>query len=162
SGVSRVVEAAARKDLGWDGLSLDELVIYELHVGTFSQLGTFDGVIPHLAELRRLGVTAIELMPVGTFGGRRNWGYDGVWGSAPHPVYGGPEGLVRLVAAAHDHGLGVILDVVYNHIGPGGDAFAAFGPYFRPDVKTLWGDALDFRQRGVREWAIQNAELWVR
>jgi maltooligosyltrehalose trehalohydrolase len=143
-------------------LRLDELVLYELHVGTFTDEGTFDAAIQHLAGLRELGVTAIELMPVGTFPGSRNWGYDGVYISAPHPVYGGPEGLARLVGAAHDSGLGVIIDVVYNHIGPGSDAIGAFGPYFTDRHETFWGDALDYSQAGVREWAIQNAELWIR
>jgi maltooligosyltrehalose trehalohydrolase len=143
-------------------LPLERLVIYELHVGTFSAEGTFDGVVPHLAALRELGVTAIEVMPVATFPGKRGWGYDGVYTSAPHPVYGGPEGFARLVDAAHREDLGVILDVVYNHIGPGSDAIAAFGPYFTDRHTTFWGDALDYSQRGVREWALQNAELWTR
>jgi maltooligosyltrehalose trehalohydrolase len=143
------------------GLDLDELVIYELHVGAFSAEGTFDGVVPHLPELRELGVTAIELMPVATFPGNRGWGYDGVYTYAPHPAYGGPEGLGRLVEAAHQEGLGVILDVVYNHIGPGAEALTAFGPYLDPRIETFWGDGLDFSRPGVREWAIQNAETWV-
>ena len=142
--------------------ALADLVLYELHVGTFSAAGTFDGVVERLCELRRLGVTAVELMPVGTFPGRRNWGYDGVYTSAPHEVYGGPAGLRRLVDAAHAEGLAVILDVVYNHIGPGADAISAFAPYFTDRATTFWGDALDYTQPGVREWAIQNAELWVR
>ena len=143
------------------GLSLDELVVYELHVGTFSAEGTFDGVVPYLGGLRELGVTAIELMPVATFPGDRGWGYDGVYAYAPHPAYGGPEGLARLVDAAHGEGLGVILDVVYNHIGPGAEALTAFGPYLREHVQTFWGSGLDFSQAGVREWAIQNALCWV-
>jgi maltooligosyltrehalose trehalohydrolase len=142
-------------------LSLEDLVVYELHVGTFSAEGTFDGVVPHLGGLRELGVTAIELMPVATFPGDRGWGYDGVYAYAPHPAYGGPEGLARLVAAAHAEGLGVILDVVYNHLGPGSDALTAFGPYLNENVQTFWGAGLDFSQAGVREWAIQNALLWV-
>ena len=124
--------------------------------------GTFDGVIPHLRGLRELGITAIEVMPVATFPGNRNWGYDGLYNFAPHPAYGGPEGLARLVDAAHREGLGVILDVVYNHIGPGSEAIAAFGPYFTDRHDTFWGAAIDYSQRGVREWAIQNAELWTR
>ena len=143
------------------GLSLDDLVVYELHVGTFSAEGTFDGVVPYLGGLRELGVTAIELMPVATFPGDRGWGYDGVYAYAPHPAYGGPEGLARLVAAAHGEGLGVILDVVYNHLGPGSEALTAFGPYLSEDVQTFWGAGLDFSQAGVREWAIQNALCWV-
>ncbi len=157
-GPSRVVEIqpAARR-----GLSLEDLVVYELHVGAFSEEGTFDGVVPHLAALRELGVTAIELMPVATFPGDRGWGYDGVYLYAPHPAYGGPEGLSRLVDAAHREGLGVIMDVVYNHVGPGADALTAFGPYLTPRIATFWGDGVDFTQHGAREWAIQNALLWV-
>ncbi len=157
-GPSCVVEVPAAARLGLD---LDPLVIYELHVGTFSDEGTFDGVVPHLAALRDLGVTAIELMPVATFPGDRGWGYDGVYTSAPHPAYGGPEGLGRLVDAAHREGLGVILDVVYNHVGPGAEALTAFGPYLDSRRPTLWGDGVDFAHAGVREWAIQNALLWV-
>jgi maltooligosyltrehalose trehalohydrolase len=142
-------------------MPLAELVVYELHVGTFTPEGTFDAAIPRLDTLAQLGVTAIELMPVATFPGERGWGYDGVFTSAPHRAYGGPHGLARLVDAAHERGLAVILDVVYNHVGPGND-LAAFGPYFTDRYDTFWGDALDYSQRGVREWAIQNAELWVR
>ncbi len=101
-------------------------------------------------------------MPVATFPGNRNWGYDGLYTFAPHPAYGGPEGLARFVDAAHGEGLAVILDVVYNHIGPGSEQIAAFGPYFTDRHDTFWGAALDYSQRGVREWAIQNAELWTR
>ena len=143
-------------------LPLEELVLYELHVGTFSREGTFDAVVPHLERLRRLGVTAIELMPVATFPGDRGWGYDGVYTSAPHPAYGGPQGLARLVDAAHREGLAVLLDVVYNHIGPGSEAVGAFGPYFTDRHHTFWGKAIDYGQRGVREWAIQNAIMWTR
>ena len=162
-GPSRVLDTSSFEIAPGPRLELDELVLYELHVGTFSPEGTFDGVIPRLAALRELGVTAIELMPVATFPGERGWGYDGLYTSAPHPAYGGPEGLARLVDAAHREGLGVILDVVYNHIGPGNEALRAFGPYFTGRLgETPWGDALDYAQAGVREWAIQNAELWVR
>jgi maltooligosyltrehalose trehalohydrolase len=158
-GASQVVDAERGSLLG---VSLDELVVYELHVGAFSPSGTFDGVAERLSELRELGVTAIELMPVATFPGNRNWGYDGVYNYAAHPVYGGPAGLRRLVEAAHAVGMAVILDVVYNHIGPGSEAISAFGPYFTDRHSTPWGDAIDYSQRGVREWAIQNAEMWVR
>ena len=163
-GPSRVVDTGAFEwhDEGWAGLSLDELVVYELHVGTFSEAGTFDAAIPYLDGLRELGVTAIELMPVATFPGDRGWGYDGVYAYAPHPAYGGPEGLARLVDAAHDAGLGLLLDVVYNHVGPGSEAIAAFGPYFTDRHQTFWGEAIDYSRRGVREWAIQNACQWVR
>jgi maltooligosyltrehalose trehalohydrolase len=149
-------------DAGWRGVGLEELVLYELHVGTFSEEGTFDGVVPHLAGLRELGVSAIELMPVGTFPGDRGWGYDGLYAYAPHRAYGGPAGLARLVDAAHAVGLGVFLDVVYNHLGPGNEAITAFGPYLRDDVQTPWGAAPDYGEVAVREWAIQNAEMWVR
>ncbi len=163
-GPSAVVDLAGFEwtDGDWPGLDLDELSIYELHVGTFTREGTFDAVARRLPELRDLGIAAIELMPVATFPGCRNWGYDGVYAYAPHAAYGGPEGLARLVDAAHGLGLGVILDVVYNHIGPGSDAIAAFAPYFTDRHATFWGSALDYRRRGVREWAIQNAEMWVR
>jgi maltooligosyltrehalose trehalohydrolase len=156
---SRVVDVPHVERLG---LELEELVVYELHVGAFTPTGTFDAAARRLPQLRELGVTAIEVMPIATFPGNRNWGYDGVYSYAPHPVYGGPDGFARLVTAAHAAGLGVVLDVVYNHIGPGSDAVAVFGPYFTDRFETFWGDALDYRQRGVREWAIQNAELWVR
>jgi maltooligosyltrehalose trehalohydrolase len=164
NGFSRVLDTGAFEwtDEGWSGVSLDELVIYELHVGTFSHEGTFAGVLPRLRGLRELGVTAIELMPVAAFPGDRGWGYDGLYAYAVHPTYGGPHGLARLVDAAHAEGLGVILDVVYNHVGPGDEALRAFGPYFTDRHETFWGDALDYSQRGVREWAIQNAEQWVR
>ncbi len=162
-GPSRIVDAAAFEIAPGPSLALDELVLYELHVGTFSSSGTFEGVIPRLAELRELGITAIELMPVATFPGERGWGYDGLYTFAPHPAYGGPAGLARLVDAAHRVGLGVVLDVVYNHVGPGNEALRAFGPYFTQRFgETPWGEALDFAEHGVREWALQNAEAWVR
>ncbi len=159
-GPSAVVDLP--RPAGWGGVSLDELVLYELHVGTFSAEGTFDGIIPRLAELRELGVTAIELMPVATFPGVRGWGYDGLYTWAPHPAYGGPEGLGHLVEAAHREGLGVVLDVVYNHVGPGNEALQAFGPYFTDRHETFWGAAIDYARPAVREWAIQNAVMWVR
>jgi maltooligosyltrehalose trehalohydrolase len=161
-GPSRIVDTSAFEIAPGPAIALDELVLYELHVGTFSREGTFDGVIPHLAELRELGVTALELMPVATFPGERGWGYDGVYAYAPHPAYGGPAGLARLVDAAHREGLGVVLDVVYNHIGPGSEAIGAFGPYFTDRHHTFWGSAIDYTQLGVREWAIQNAIMWTR
>lgn len=162
-GPSRVVDPAAFvwSDGTWPGLRLEELVLYELHVGTFTEEGTFEAAIAHLGELRQLGVTALELMPVATFAGTRGWGYDGVYAYAPHAAYGGPDGLVRLVDAAHAAGLGVFLDVVYNHAGPGDDALAVFGPYFT-ERETLWGKTIDYSLPPVREWAIQNAEMWVR
>jgi maltooligosyltrehalose trehalohydrolase len=164
-GPSRVLDPSR---FGWsaatwsEGLHLDELVLYELHVGTFSDDGTFKGAIPHLKQLAALGVTAVEVMPIATFPGDRGWGYDGLYTFAPHKAYGGPEGFARFVDAAHREGLGVVLDVVYNHLGPGNEAIDAFGPYFTARHETFWGPALDYSERGVREWAIQNAELWVR
>jgi maltooligosyltrehalose trehalohydrolase len=163
-GPSRVVDPSDFRwsDEAWGGVPLEDLVIYELHIGTFSEEGTFDGVTPYLGQLRELGVTAIELMPVATFPGNRGWGYDGLYAYAPHPAYGGPDGLARLVDAAHAKGLGVILDVVYNHAGPGSEALAAFGPYFTDRHETFWGEAIDYEQPAVREWAIQNACMWAR
>src|SRR5207237_567474 len=114
-------------------------------------------VVPRLRGLRELGVTAIEVMPVATFPGERGWGYDGLYTYAVHPAYGGPHGLGRLVDAAHAEGLGVILDVVYNHVGPGDEALRAFGPYFTDRNETFWGKAIDYGLRPVREWAIENA-----
>ncbi len=145
-GPSRVVDTGAFRwtDAGWEGLDRDELVLYELHVGTFTSEGTFDAAIPRLPELRELGVTAIEVMPVATFPGNRGWGYDGLYASAPHPAYGGPDGFARLVDAAHATGLGVVLDVVYNHVGPGSEALAAFGPYFTDRYETPWGQAMNY------------------
>jgi maltooligosyltrehalose trehalohydrolase len=133
-----------------------------MHIGTFSREGTFDGAVPRLAALRDLGVTAIELMPVATFAGDHGWGYDGVYIYAPHPAYGGPDGLARFVDAAHEAELAVILDVVYNHMGAGSDEVTAFGPYIDNDQETVWGGAIDYAQPAVREWALQNAEMWVR
>ena len=144
------------------GLSLDDLVLYELHIGAFTEEGTFDAAVAKLPQLRALGVTAIEVMPVATFPGERGWGYDGLYTYAPHPAYGGPDGFHRLVAAAHAAGLGVVLDVVYNHVGPGNEALTAFAPYFTDKHETFWGAALDYENRGVREWAAQNAEMWIR
>jgi maltooligosyltrehalose trehalohydrolase len=159
-GPSRVVDTAAFEIR--PGPRLDELVIYELHVGAFSEAGTFDGAIPQLSELADAGITAIEVMPIATFPGNRGWGYDGLYTWAPHPAYGGPEGFARLVDAAHAAGLGVLVDVVYNHVGPGDEALAAFGPYFTNRHETFWGKAIDYSRPAVREWAIQNAELWIR
>jgi maltooligosyltrehalose trehalohydrolase len=142
--------------------SLRDLVLYELHVGTFSDEGTFDGAIPHLPALAELGVTAIELLPVAEGPGVRGWGYDGVYPSAVHHAYGGPEGLRRLVDAAHDADLAVLIDVVYNHIGASGnDAYRCYGPYFTDRHSTFWGEAIDFTRRPVREWVLQSARGWI-
>ena len=167
-GPSRVVDPDAFEwtDAGWDGVPLSELVLYELHVGTFSTEGTFDAVIPHLRGLSDLGVTAIELMPVSEFPGVRGWGYDGVFLRAPHHAYGGPEGLRRLVDAAHTEGIGVVLDLVLNHLGASGvRTMKAFGPYFTDKYETGWGKAINYDDtdcEGVREWALQSAASLVR
>ena len=148
----------------WLGLPLQEYVIYELHVGTFTPEGTFDAIIPHLDELKELGVTALELMPVAQFPGSRNWGYDGVYLFAVQNSYGGPEGLKRLVNACHQKELAVILDVVYNHIGPEGSYLAEFGPYFTDRYLTPWGKALNFdgpHSDEVRRFFIENAIYWL-
>lgn len=149
---------------GWRGLALAEHVFYELHVGTFTEEGTFEAAIGHLDELVRLGVTAIELMPVAQFPGERNWGYDGVLPYAVQDSYGGPGGLRRLVDAAHRKGLAVILDVVYNHVGPEGNVLADFAPYFTGRYATPWGDAINFDgpdSDAVRRFFVENAVHWV-
>jgi maltooligosyltrehalose trehalohydrolase len=160
-GPSRIVDTRRYEIAPGPELDRERLVVYELHVGTFSEEGTLDGVIPHLRGLHELGVTAIELMPLATSPGNRGWGYDGIYLSAVHPAYGGPDALARLVDAAHRQGLAVILDVVYNHLGPGAEPVTAFGPYLTDRHETPWGGAIDFSLPAVREWAIQNAELWV-
>jgi maltooligosyltrehalose trehalohydrolase len=166
-GPSQVVDPAAFgwTDAGWAGVALADLVIYELHVGTATPEGSFDGLIDRLDQIAQLGVTAIELMPVADFPGARNWGYDGVALFAPARAYGGPEGLRRLVDAAHARGLAVILDVVYNHLGPDGNYLRAFSPhYFTDRHHTAWGDALNVdgpSSRSVRDFFIANALHWV-
>ena len=152
-------------DGGWLGMRLEDCVLYELHVGTFTPEGTFAGVIRRLRGLKELGVTAIELMPVAQFPGSRNWGYDGVYPYAVQNTYGGPAGLKRLVNAAHRAGLAVVLDVVYNHVGPEGNHLGEFGPYFRGADHTPWGRALNFDgpgSEGVRRFFIENALYWQR
>jgi maltooligosyltrehalose trehalohydrolase len=165
---SRLLDTTAFEwsDGDWQPPGVGDLVLYELHVGTFTREGTFEAAIPHLRELRELGVTAIELMPVNEFPGRHGWGYDGVYWSAAQSSYGGPLGLQKLVDAAHGAGLAVLLDVVYNHVGASGtQALRAFGPYFTSHYETLWGEAINYDAEdsdAVREWAIQSAEQWVR
>jgi maltooligosyltrehalose trehalohydrolase len=150
-------------DDGWTGLELKDFVLYELHVGTFSSEGTFDGVVTYLDSLRDLGVRVIEPMPIGQFPGSRNWGYDGVFPFAAQNSYGGPEGFARLVDECHAHGLGVCLDVVYNHLGPEGNVLGEFGPYFTDRYRTPWGDAVNFDgpdSDEVRRFFIENALQW--
>jgi maltooligosyltrehalose trehalohydrolase len=167
-GPSRLLDPEAFEwtDHEWAPPAITDLVLYELHVGTFTAEGTFEAAIPHLKDLRELGVTAIEIMPVAEFPGRYGWGYDGVYLSAAHSHYGGPHGLQRLVDKAHEAGLAVILDVVYNHVGASGaQSLRAFGPYFTSHYETPWGDAINYDDEhsdAVREWALQSAEQWVR
>src|SRR2546425_1643450 len=152
-------------DGGFGGHGLADLVFYELHVGAFTTAGTFEAAIAHLNQLADLGVTAIELMPVAEFPGSRNWGYDGVHLYAPQSTYGGPQGLRRLVDAAHARGLSVVLDVVYNHLGPEGNYLAEYGPYFTDRYKTPWGSAMNFDGpdgAGVRRHFVDNVRYWVR
>src|SRR2546429_7211043 len=152
-------------DQDFRGHAPSDLVIYELHVGTFTAAGTFEAIVPHLPALADLGVTAVQLMPVAEFPGSRNWGYDGVHLYAPQSTYGGPRGLRRLVDAAHAHGLSVFLDVVYNHLGPEGNYLGEFGPYFTDRYRTPWGNAINFDgadSEGVRRHFVDNARYWVR
>ena len=143
----------------------DRRVYDEIHVATFTPQGTFDAVIERLPHLRALGVTCLELMPVAQFPGGRNWGYDGVFPFAASSAYGGPAGLARLVDACHGAGLAVVLDVVYNHLGPEGNYLRDFGPYFTDRYRTPWGEAVNYDGPGstaVREFFIQNALAWLR
>jgi maltooligosyltrehalose trehalohydrolase len=152
-------------DSGWRGLPIGDIVFYEVHVGTFTSEGTFDGIIPRLRNLRDLGVTAIEIMPVAQFTGLRNWGYDGVFPFCPQNSYGGASGLRRLVNACHGENICVALDVVYNHGGPEGNYLADFGPYFTDRYHTPWGQALNFDGQWsdeVRRFFIENALYWIR
>lgn len=154
----------AWEDQGWFGLPLWDYVIYELHVGAFSSEATFEGAIPYLDELKELGVTAVELMPVAQFPGARNWGYDGVFPFAVQNSYGGPGGLKKLVNECHKRGLAVVLDVVYNHLGPEGNYLRDFGPYFTDRYRSPWGQAVNFdgpENREVRRFFIENALSWL-
>jgi maltooligosyltrehalose trehalohydrolase len=151
-------------DSSWRGLELERSVIYELHVGTYTPEGTFEALIPHLAGLRDLGITTIELMPVAQFPGNRNWGYDGVQPFAAQNSYGGPRGLQKLVDAAHANCLAVVLDVVYNHLGPEGNYFNSYGPYFTDKYQTPWGKAINYDgpdSDSVRHFFIANALHWL-
>ena len=146
----------------WRGRPWREAVIYELHIGSFTPGGTFAGAIERLPYLSQLGVTAIELMPLADFPGRRNWGYDGVLPFAPDRSYGTPDELKALVDAAHGHGLMVFLDVVYNHFGPAGNRLGRYAPeFFTADIRTPWGEAIDFRRPEVRAFYIANALYWL-
>lgn len=165
-GPSAVVDpsAFAWSDSAWRGIPLEDLIIYELHVGTATEEGTFSSVIRKLDYLLELGVNTLELMPVAQFAGRRNWGYDGVYPYAPQNSYGGPEGLKALVNACHARGMAVMLDVVYNHLGPEGNYLEEFGPYFTGRYRTPWGAAVNFDgpwSDSVRHYFVSNAVYWV-
>ena len=165
-GPSQVVDhrAFTWEDGDWPGIDLCTMVIYEIHVGTFTPEGTFDAVIPRLDELRGLGVNTLLIMPVAQCPGTRNWGYDGVYPFAVQNSYGGPDGLKRLVNECHKKGMAVKLDVVYNHLGPEGCALCNFGPYFTDDYKSPWGQAINVDGEysdGVRNLFIYNAHYWL-
>jgi maltooligosyltrehalose trehalohydrolase len=164
-GPSRLVDHAAFawSDQTWHGVPLPGSVVYELHIGTFTDEGTFDAAIARLDHLVELGVDVVELMPVNAFDGDRGWGYDGVLWYAVHDPYGGPDGLKRFVDAAHGRGIGVLLDVVYNHLGPSGNYLSEFGPYFTDTHSTPWGPAVNLdapESDEVRRHIIDNALMW--
>jgi maltooligosyltrehalose trehalohydrolase len=166
-GPSMVTDPGAHAwgDREWRGIPLSSYILYELHVGTYTPEGTFDAVIPRLDSLVELGVTAVELMPVSQFPGKRNWGYDGVYPFAVQESYGEPEGLKRLVDACHRRGLAVVLDVVYNHLGPEGNYLSDYGPYFTDRYHTPWGSAINFDgpcSDEVRRFFLENALYWLR
>ena len=164
-GTSQVVDGSFPwSDQGWKGVSLEDLAVYEIHVGAFTPAGTLEAAIPRLDDLRELGATALELMPVSPFPGLRNWGYDGAFPFAVQASYGGLDGLRRLVDACHARGLACLLDVVYNHVGPEGNALAEFGPYFSDAYRTPWGPAVNVDgpgSDGVRRFFIESALHWV-
>jgi len=166
-GRSQVVDHTTHswRDRLWRNLPLDTYLCYELHVGTFTPVGTFDAIIPRLADLQDLGINAIEIMPVAQFPGDRNWGYDGAYPFAVQTSYGGIDGLKRLVDACHQQNMAVILDVVYNHFGPEGNYTRDFGPYFTDRYTTPWGTAMNFddaHSHGVRNFVIENVLYWFR
>jgi maltooligosyltrehalose trehalohydrolase len=166
-GSSRPIDHSAFRwsDDGWRAPPLGSAIIYECHIGTFTADGTFDAAIDRLEYLKDLGISYLELMPVAEFSGDRGWGYDGVDLYAPHHAYGGPDGMKRLVDACHRIGLGVILDVVYNHFGPSGNFLPTLGPYLTDRYRTPWGDAINFDGSGsaeVRRLVCDNALMWLR
>lgn len=151
-------------DGDWSAPARHELVVYELHVGTFTPAGTLEAAAGRLGELAELGVTAVELMPVAAFPGERNWGYDAVFPYAVHDAYGGPAGLRRFVDAAHGAGVAVLLDVVYNHLGPEGNVLTDLGPYLTDQYATPWGEAVNLDgpgSDGVRRYVLENAARWI-
>jgi len=165
-GPSQIVDVRgfASTDSKWKPPALDDTVLYELHVGTFTPEGSFSALIPHLDQLAELGITTIEVMPIAQFPGGRNWGYDGTYPYAAQNTYGGPRELQNFVNAAHARGLAVALDVVYNHLGPEGNYLGEFGPYFTEHYRTPWGAALNFDGADsdeVRHFFVQNALYWL-
>ncbi|MGD1911811.1 MAG: malto-oligosyltrehalose trehalohydrolase [Rivularia sp. (in: cyanobacteria)] len=165
-GASEIVDHSSFKwnDKVWQGVALEKMVIYELHVGTFTKEGTFESIIPQISELRELGINTIEIMPVAQFPGSRNWGYDGVFPYAVQNSYGGVDGLKKLVDACHQQGMAVILDVVYNHLGPEGNYLWGYGTYFTDNYKTPWGSAVNFDgaySDGVRHYFVENVLYWL-
>lgn len=161
-GPSRVVYPGAFDWSPWQGRPWEEVVIYELHIGTFTPQGTFRAAIDKLPHLAETGITALEIMPVAQFAGNRGWGYDGVLPYAPHPAYGSPDDMKALIDAAHRQGLMVLLDVVYNHFGPEGNYLAAYAPaFFDPARRTPWGDAIAYDRDPVRRFFIENALYWI-
>jgi maltooligosyltrehalose trehalohydrolase len=165
-GPTRIVNPSSFNwsDQGWSGIPLKDFIIYELHTGTFTPDGTFESVIPRLPYLRELGITAVEIMPVAEVPGNRNWGYDGASLYAPQSSYGGPVGLKKLVNACHQHGLAVVLDVVYNHLGPEGNYLPEYAPCFTDAHHTPWGKAINFDgpgSDGIRRFIIDNALYWL-
>ncbi|MCT1477766.1 malto-oligosyltrehalose trehalohydrolase [Microbacterium sp. p3-SID336] len=154
--------AFAWTDAAWTGRQLAGGLLYELHLGTFTPEGTLDAAVARLGHLVELGVTHVELLPVNAFNGRWNWGYDGVLWYAVHEGYGGPAAYQRFVDAAHAHGLAVVQDVVYNHLGPSGNYLPLFGPYLREGESTTWGDSIDLDEPAVRQYIIENALGWLR
>lgn len=166
-GPSQVIDLHQHQwnDHQWKGLDVDELIIYELHTGTFTPDGTFEGISDKLPELKKLGINTIEIMPVSCFPGSRNWGYDGVYPYGVQDSYGGVAELQKLVDTCHQQGIAVILDVVYNHLGPEGNYLPKFGPYFTGKYQTPWGEAVNFDDAfsdGVRSFFLENAMMWIR
>jgi maltooligosyltrehalose trehalohydrolase len=162
-GASRVYDQDAYEwhDRDWSGRDLTAAVVYELHIGTFTPGATFDAAIERLDHLVELGITHVEVLPINAVNGVWNWGYDGVDWYAPHEPYGGPDGFKRFVDAAHDRGLAVVLDVVYNHLGPSGNYLPRFGPYLKSGRNT-WGDLVNVEEPAVRRFIIDNALMWLR
>jgi maltooligosyltrehalose trehalohydrolase len=163
---SQVVDHSSYRwgDSNWEPIPLEDYILYELHIGTFTPEGTFESAVSKIPHLKELGITAVEVMPVSQFPGDRNWGYDGVYPYAPQNNYGGPQGLKKLVDAMHQNGIAVILDVVYNHLGPEGNYLSQFAPYFTKKYKTPWGNSINFDDEysdEVKKYFIHNALYWL-